>query len=217
MKDREPSAPPEADPDAALMVRVRRGDRAAFAALYDRNARSVVNFVFRFVQDRARAEELAQEIFLKLHRGAAAYTPTARFKTFLFRIAANHCLNERRRGEYRLSLEELDGEATGARQPRASLAESPAEALVGRELEAALGEALAALPPRERIAFSLCRFEGMAYRDIAEALDTTEAAVKSLIHRATVAVARQLEPVLGANPLERARTRSDASRQRSLP
>src|SRR4051794_23141496 len=90
-----------ADEDAALMQRVRAGDRRAFAELYDRNVRSVVNFAFRFVQDRARAEELTQEIFLKLFRSAAGYQPTARFKTYLFRIASNHCLNERRRGEYR--------------------------------------------------------------------------------------------------------------------
>ena len=187
------------------MIRVRQGDGAAFAQLYDRHARSVVNFAHRFVQDRARAEELAQEIFLKLHRGAASYEPRARFKTFLFRIAANHCLNERRRGEWR---HEQATEPEAMRHNPAPQGEGPNEKLVGRELERALGEALSELPARERAAFSMARFEGMAYREIAEALDASEAAVKSLIHRATVAVAKALEPVLGENPLAAKRARS---------
>jgi RNA polymerase sigma-70 factor (ECF subfamily) len=217
MNDFAATGSPPADVDAALMVRVRRGDRDAFAQLYDRNARSVVNFAYRFVQDRARAEELTQEIFLKLHRSASSYTPSARFKTFLFRIAANHCLNERRRGEYKVESAALEQGADTTAQTAAPGAEGPDEALVGRELERALGAALEALPARERIAFTLCRFEGMPYRDIAETLDASEAAVKSLIHRATVAVARQLEPVLGANPLARATAGAAMGGRRSEP
>jgi RNA polymerase sigma-70 factor, ECF subfamily len=87
----------------------------------------------------------------------------------------------------------------------APAAGSPDEALAGRDLEAALGKALAELPERERIAFSLCRFEGLPYKEIAAALDTSEPAVKSLIHRATVTVAERLTPLVGANPLEAVR------------
>jgi len=190
------------------MQRVARGEVQAFARLYDRNARSVVNFAHRFVQDRARAEELTQEIFVKLHRSASSYEPRAKFKTFLFRIAANHCLNERRRGEYRVeTVSTAPKEDAPLREMPAPAAESPDEALVGRDLESALAEALQTLPPRERAAFTMCRFEGLPYREIAEVLDATEPAVKSLIHRATVAVARKLEPVLGTNPLARERAR----------
>jgi RNA polymerase sigma-70 factor (ECF subfamily) len=197
---------PGADEDAALMLQLRSGERAAFARLYDRNARSVVSFAYRFVQDRAKAEELAQEIFVKLFRSAGSYEPKAKFKTFLFRIAANHCLNERRRGEYRSEvLAPGADDGRGALDPAAPASQGPDEALAGRELERALGEALAALPERERVAFSLCRFEGMAYKDIALALDTSEAAIKSLIHRATVAVAGRLTRVVGVNPLEAVR------------
>jgi len=190
------------------MQRVARGEVQAFARLYDRNARSVVNFAHRFVQDRARAEELTQEIFVKLHRSASSYEPRAKFKTFLFRIAAHHCLNERRRGEYRVeTVSTAPKEDAPLREMPAPAAESPDEALVGRDLESALAEALQTLPPRERAAFTMCRFEGLPYREIAEVLDATEPAVKSLIHRATVAVARKLEPVLGTNPLARERAR----------
>ena len=84
------------------MVRVAAGDTAAFAALYDRHHRSVARFAHRFVKDAGKAEELTQDIFVKLYRNAKAYKPTAQFKTFLFRVATNHCLNEMRRGEYRV-------------------------------------------------------------------------------------------------------------------
>ena len=193
------------DEDAALMMRVRGGDRDAFARLYDRNARMVVNFAYRFVQDRALAEEVAQEVFLKLHKSAARYQPTARFKTYLLRIAANHCLNERRRLSHR-----ADAPATAAQEERmdpmpSPASDSPDEALAGAQLERALSNALALLPERERAAFVMARFEGMAYRDIAEALGASEPAVKSLIHRATVSVAQQLAPVVGSNPVEASR------------
>ncbi len=88
------------DPDAALMLAFQRGDAGAFRALYVRHARAMVAFCHRFVRDAARAEELAQDVFVKLHRSADRYTPRARFKTFLYRVATTTCLNELRRGEY---------------------------------------------------------------------------------------------------------------------
>ena len=174
------------------MLRVAAGDRQAFAWLFDRYHASVARFAFRFVGDRARAEELTQDIFVKLYRNARAYQPTARFKTFLFRVATHHCLNEVRRGEYRAPhtsthAPEGDVEMEGPQGDR------PDTALEGRELEQVVSAALADMSARERAAFTMCRFEGMAYRDIAEALEASESAVKSLIHRATLAVARRIE------------------------
>ncbi|HVE81521.1 MAG TPA: sigma-70 family RNA polymerase sigma factor [Myxococcales bacterium] len=192
----------EADPDAELMLQVASGDQAAFAALFDRHAQSVARFAYRFVGDAARAEELAQDIFVKVYRNARAYKPSAKFKTFLFKVAANHCLNEVRRGEYRVkhTTHEAEAEATGQELPEAA-ASSPDEALHGKELERAVGEAMSQMTERERAAFTMCRFEGMAYREIAEALAASEAAVKSLIHRATMAVARKLSSLeAGAVP-----------------
>ncbi|MBI5547016.1 MAG: sigma-70 family RNA polymerase sigma factor [Deltaproteobacteria bacterium] len=198
-------APTGTDEDAVLMSQLREGDRAAFTRLYDRHARSVVSFAYRFVQDRAKAEELAQEVFLKLFRSAESYEPRARFKTFLFRIAANHCLNERRRGEYRTQTSLPETEDGKQLDPAAPATEGPDEALAGKDLEGVLGKALAELPERERVAFCLARFEGMPYREIAAALNASEPAIKSLIHRATVSVARRLAPVVGADPLKSAR------------
>ncbi len=185
-----------------MMVKVAAGDRQAFAVLFDRYHTSVSRFALRFVGDRERAEELTQDIFVKLYRHAKGYRPTAKFKTFLFRVASNHCLNEVRRGEYRVahtttSEPEEDG---GGPELVGGEGDRPDQALAGRELERAVGEALKAMSERERAAFTMCRFEGMAYRDIAEALEASEAAVKSLIHRATLAVARKVEE-LQAGPV----------------
>ncbi len=110
-------------------------------------------------------------------------------------MASNHCLNELRRGEYRVAhtstapAQEEEGELELVGQE----GDRPDQALAGRELERAVGEALKSMSERERAAFTMCRFEGMAYREIAEALEASEAAVKSLIHRATLAVARKIE------------------------
>ena len=182
----------EGDADAELMLRVAAGDKAAFAQIFDRYQASVARFAFRFVGSKARAEELAQEIFIKLYRNAKRYRPSAKFKTFLFRVATNTCLNEVRRGEYQASLQ---SESAG-RPALDELAEreaGPEQALQGRELEHAVRGALAQMSDRERAAFTMCRFEGMAYKEIAFALSSSEAAVKSLIHRATLALARSIE------------------------
>jgi RNA polymerase sigma-70 factor (ECF subfamily) len=180
------------DVDAALVLQAQRGDAQAFAELFRRHSRSMVNFAYRYVGDRGRAEELAQDVFLKLHRSLGTYVPTSRFKTFLYRVAANHCLNELRRGEYRARpLRGVDPQdpvdAVDLETPQ------PDEMAAARELEAGVAEAIAALPERERLALVLCRFQGLPYRDIALAMETTESAVKSLIHRATAALADALE------------------------
>jgi RNA polymerase sigma-70 factor (ECF subfamily) len=187
-----------ADPDAALLVAFQRGDGSAFRTLFERHARSMIAFCQTFVKDRARAEELAQDVFLKLHQAAPRYQPSARFKTFLYRIASNHCLNELRRGEHRaerarpaepargdepLDLDTLPGDAP-----------TPEQVAAGGALERAVAALLDRLPEKQRVAFVLCRFHGLSYEEIAGALDTSVPAVKSLIHRATVSAAEALAP-----------------------
>lgn len=194
------------DVDAELMVAVGRGDRQAFATLFDRHQASVVRFARRFVGgDAGRAEELAQDIFVKLFRSAGAYRTRARFKTFLFRVAANHCLNEVRRAEHRTRPSEagVDGEEGATLWDTGSW--SPDQVVAGRQLEATVQQALGELPERERAAFVMCRFEGMAYREIAAALEASEPAVKSLIHRATLAVARRVDQAAAGSAPARSR------------
>jgi RNA polymerase sigma-70 factor (ECF subfamily) len=177
------------------MLQVAGGDRAAFARLFDRHQQRVVRFCHRFVGDPHRAEELAQDVFVKLYRSAGRYQQTARFQTFLFRVATNTCLNELRRpGRAAEKVEAAveDDEMPGAIE-RASSGETPDQVLEAKDVERALQRALKGMSDRERAAFTMCRFEGMAYRDIADALEATEAAVKSLIHRASLQVLQHLD------------------------
>lgn len=182
------------------MLQVAKGDRAAFARLFDRHQQRVVRFCHRFVGDAHRAEELAQDVFIRLYRSAGRYQPTARFQTFLFRVATNTCLNELRRPgraaqKVEAPVEDDEGPSV---MDRVSSAERPDEVLEAKEVEQALQRALQGMSDRERAAFAMCRFEGMAYRDIAEALEATEAAVKSLIHRASLQVLEHLDALKAA-------------------
>jgi RNA polymerase sigma-70 factor (ECF subfamily) len=188
-----PDPAEEVDPDVALMLRAQRGDRQAFEALFDRYSRAMVNFAYRYVGDRGRAEELAQDVFLKLHRSLASYAPSSKFRTYLYRIATNHFLNELRRGEYRSRPTSLDGDDDRPRELVDERAVRPDDMAEARQTEVAIGRAMETLSDRERLALSLCRLQGLSYREIAEVLETTESAVKALIHRATVALARQIQ------------------------
>ncbi|MBI5069240.1 MAG: RNA polymerase sigma factor [Deltaproteobacteria bacterium] len=182
------------DPDAALLLAFQRGDESAFRTLFERHARSMVAFCHHFVRDQARAEELAQDVFLKLHQAAPRYQPSARFQTFLYRIASNHCLNELRRGEHQARRAAgADGEPA---EPDAlpGHGATPEEAARGAALERAVARMLAGLPEKQRLALVLCRFQGLSYEEIAGVLETTVPAVKSLVHRATVAAAEALAP-----------------------
>ena len=184
----------QADEDARWMLQVARGDRAAFAKLFDRHQQRVVRFCHRFVGDQGRAEELAQDVFVKLYRSADRYQQTARFQTFLFRVATNTCLNELRRpGRVAEKVEAPVEDGQTSALDRASTSETPDQVMEAKDVEKALQRALSGMSDRERAAFTMCRFEGMAYRDIADALEATEAAVKSLIHRASLQVLKHLD------------------------
>lgn len=179
----------EADADAALMAAFRGGDERAFRSLYERYARAMIAFCQRFVRESARAEELAQDVFVKLYRARDRYEPRAPFRPFLYRIATNHCLNELRRGEHgRDAGDPVDPDALP------SAGADPGRQAEQAALERAVEGALAALPEKQRLAFVLCRFQGLTYEEIAEALGTSTSAVKALIHRATVAAAEALRP-----------------------
>lgn len=185
------------DPDVALMLAFSRGQEHAFVELYRKYRDPIVRFSLRMLGDRAEAEEAAQEVFLKLHRARASYRPRSRFSTFLYRIAANHCLNLRARLDHRL----VDRDGQSERHP-----EPAADQLAGlanKQLRAALERALAALPERQRAALLLVHYEGLSYRDAAEAIDVSEPAIKSLIHRARATLIEQLD-TLQAKEVEHA-------------
>ncbi|HEU4383955.1 MAG TPA: sigma-70 family RNA polymerase sigma factor [Anaeromyxobacteraceae bacterium] len=185
------------DPDAVLLLAFQRGDQAAFRALFEKYARPMVAFCHRFVRDAARAEELAQDVFLKVHHSAAGWRPEASVRAWIYRIASNHCLNELRRGEH--SARQARGPGGEPLDPDAlpGPAATPEESAAGAALTRAVQALLESLPEKQRLAFVLCRFEGLSYQEIARSLDTSVSAVKSLIHRATVRAAEALSPLAG--------------------
>ncbi len=197
MKPPDVLADPTSDPDVQRMLRVRSGDAEAFRELFEKHGRAIVNFAYHFVGQRERAEEIAQDVFLQIHRAAGRYEPTAKFNTWLYRIATNACLNEVRRPEHRHPRRPLEHEPDDERK-RAEIAFADPEAipgdsaLAGRELEDKIRAVLEDLPPNQRAALLMSRVDGMSYLEVAEALDTTESAVKSLVFRATATMRKEL-------------------------
>lgn len=203
----EAALPPAPDPDWALLARVAAGDVEAFGPLVERHQERLVGLCSRLLGDREEARDAAQEVFLKAFRGAAGFRPDGQVFTWLYRIAVNHCFNRlrRRRLVRFLSLsgggDEDGGERTldpadGAADPEADLA--------ARERWRATRRAIDRLPEGQRAVLILAKFEGLSYREIARALDLTEAAVESRLVRAMRHLAKAQEAV----PMAVSRARS---------
>jgi len=185
------------DSDVALMVRVREGDTDAFRELVERHQRAVINTIHRAIGDAWEAEDLAQRVFLQVYRSAKRYQPTAKFTTWLFTITRNTILNEHRRRSRHAaeSLEVLqeprDPESAGWQAPDKT-APDPAQEVIERELKQKIMEAVRELPEAQRTAVILCRYEGLSYEEIAQVLDCSVSATKSLLHRARLTLKEKL-------------------------
>lgn len=178
------------DPDVALMQAFAAGQEDAFVQLYQRYRDRVLRFSWRMLRNNAQAEEATQDVFLKLYRARDSYTPRSRFTTYLFRIAANHCLNLSSRHDQKLVRRD------GVVPDEAS--EATRDALAQRELQRQLASALSGLPERQRAALVLVHYEGLSYQEASRALDVTEGAIKSLVHRAREGMMRELSGLLDA-------------------
>jgi RNA polymerase sigma-70 factor, ECF subfamily len=180
----------ETDPDVRLMLRAQDGDETAFPELFQRLGPRILQYVRRLVGSEARAEEITQDVFVQMFRFRHRYRPESKLSTWVFTIATNLCLNELRRPERQLRVDLREHRLDESdRQDEPSLPDpnaiDPEQGAAGRELARALETAVAALPPKQRAALLLSRIDGMAYRDVADALGTTEGAVKALLFRAT--------------------------------
>ncbi len=192
--------PGQPDPDAALMLRVKRGDRAAFGSLVEKYKQPVMNFIFRTLRDETEAEDLAQNVFLQVYKSRDRYQRTAKFSTWLFTIARNLCLNEiRRRSRHPAdSLEEShsENEDQPQRQYEDKKVFLPTENILHGELAKKIAEAVAELPENQRTAILLCQQDELSYEEIAEILDCSLSATKSLIHRGRETLKEKLKPYL---------------------
>jgi RNA polymerase sigma-70 factor (ECF subfamily) len=178
----------EIDDDAQLML-ASRNDPRAFEALFRRYSARLVSFLARMVPERAKAEELAQDVFVRIYQARERYQPTARFSTYLFGIASNLALNELARAHRkreRAFPEDMEIRVAAALP-------SAEDELAHRRTRERLEEALDELPARQRAALLLRVDEGLGYEEIAEALETSVSSVKSLIHRARCELLQRLE------------------------
>jgi RNA polymerase sigma-70 factor, ECF subfamily len=179
-----------ADPasDAATMLRVAAGDEAAFNHLAQKYHRPMIHFLFRMVHNQAVAEELAQDVFLRVYRSRESYRAEAKFTTWLYRIATNLAVNYARdtrheRAAQNVYLDAPD-EETGTTPDVADDEPTVEQKLLRDERMAAIRQHVMALPERQRMAVLMHKYQGMDYRQIGEVLKLSESATKSLLFRA---------------------------------
>jgi len=181
------------DPDTALMLKVSAGDEPSFAALLERNRASVIRHLYRLVRNRAIAEELAQDVFLRVYRSRVTYQPGAKFATWLFRITTNVALNWRR--DTRREREDVrlhDASPNARRLDPADHAPRADQRLVDSQRAQEIRAAVESLPPKQLAAVLLHKYEGLDYAAIAQMLDCSIPALKSLLFRAYETLRRRL-------------------------
>ena len=190
------------DPDVRLMLRVRDGDAAAFEEIVHRYKSRLLNVIEHLVDRRDIAEDLVQDVFVRVFRARERYSPTARFSTWLFTIANNVALNYKRDRARRREVN-LDASASGPNKAASfenmALAASgmmPTRQLDKSELRGVVLAALETLNERQRLAVLLNKFEHMSYLEIAQTMEMSEKAVKSLLSRARAALRDVLSPYL---------------------
>jgi RNA polymerase sigma-70 factor (ECF subfamily) len=173
------------DYDAELMLRVKEGDGASFGVLLEKHRSSVVHFLYRMIQNHAVAEELAQEVFLRVYRSRSTYEPTAKFTTWLFRIATHLALNSLRDGKNERLHDHLDDDTNDLPVRQVSDRRPSVEQAMVYEVKLTeIRQAVAALPEKQRAAVLMHKYEEMEYTQIAGVLNCSESAVKSLLFRA---------------------------------
>ena len=186
--------------DADVMLRVKAGDEPAFEYLVQKYRRAMVSFMYRMTHNSAAAEDLAQEVFLRVYRSRTGYEASAKFTTWLYRIATNLAVNHARdtrheRPENQLSLDEPD-EETGTTMDVADSSLTVEQSILRRERMAAIRAKVQALPERQRMAVIMHKYQQMDYKQIAEVLKLSESATKSLLFRAYETLREQLKEFL---------------------
>jgi RNA polymerase sigma-70 factor (ECF subfamily) len=187
----------EAPSDAQIMLRVKTGDQSAFDYLVQKYRRPIVSFMYRMARNSAAAEDLAQEVFLRVYRSRESYEASAKFTTWLYRIATNLAVNHARdtrheRPEVTVSLDEPDEETgTTFELPDGGL--NAEQAMVRRERMMAIRRKVEALPEQQRLAVIMHKYQQMDYKQIADVLKKSESATKSLLFRAYETLREQLK------------------------
>ncbi|HXW13158.1 MAG TPA: sigma-70 family RNA polymerase sigma factor [Terriglobia bacterium] len=182
--------------DLDLMLRVRDGDAASFEVLLRRYRLPLVSYFCRMVRDRGMAEDLAQEVFLRVYKSRERYQPDARFTTWLYRIATNLALNAIRDRRDEVSGTTSDDDDFPILERFVDPQPTVEQQLVKRDRERLIRQAVEGLPENQRAAVILHKYQEVDYRQIAAILSVSESAVKSLLFRAYEALRLRLEPLL---------------------
>jgi RNA polymerase sigma-70 factor (ECF subfamily) len=171
--------------DAELMLRVKEGDNASFGLLLGKYRLPVIHFLYRMVQNQSISEELGQEVFLRVYRSRATYEPTAKFTTWLFRIATHLALNWLRDGKNEKGQERLDDDSSPpVSRDVADRKPTVEHAMIHQVKIEEVRRAVTQLPEKQRAAVLMHKYEEMEYSQIAAVLNCSESAVKSLLFRA---------------------------------
>ena len=187
--------------DVQLMLDVKAGDERSFELLLRKYRTPVINFLYRMVRDSAIAEDLAQEVFLRVYRARQEYAPSAKFTTWMFRIATNLALNALRDNRYRQLEISMDQpvETNESEQPALEVADGAPTAeqqLVARTRTELIRNAINVLPEKQRAAVLLHKYQELDYGEIAKILGCSESALKSLLFRAYETLRVQLQPLV---------------------
>ena len=184
-------------PSEDLMARITEGDEYAFELLVGRHVSSILNLIYRFIGDRTKSQDLAQEVFIRVWQAAGSYQPKAKFTTWIYRITANLCINElkssRRRKLFQFLRFGEDQENT-IEEVLVDGSPSPEDLLLSREQSRRISDALQSLPANQRMALVLRRYDNLSYQEIAKILNCSVSAVESLLIRAKRDLQKKLAP-----------------------
>jgi RNA polymerase sigma-70 factor (ECF subfamily) len=184
------------EPEAKIMAEVAEGKLSAFRTLVELHHKPLISFISRFTGDRNSAEDIAQEVFLRVFKAAKDYKPQAKFKTWLFTIATNLCLNEIRDNKSIPKIVDLSDLHEQEYPGIASAAFSPEKAAENAELSTAVRKAINNLPENQRIAILLRQYNDFSYSEISKIMGISVSAVESLIQRARQSLKKSLSPYL---------------------
>jgi RNA polymerase sigma-70 factor (ECF subfamily) len=175
--------------DESLIEHISVGNESAFEELLQRHQVKVINLIYSFLNDRWEAEDVAQEVFLKVWKNAAKFKGKSKFSTWLYRIVINLCLNYQRSGKKNPSDCLNNPELAGNTQS------NPHQIMEKKEREIIVNQAISLLPPKQRMALILSRFEGYSYAEISELMNVSISSTESLLFRAKQNIAKILFPL----------------------
>ena len=181
--------------ESEIIAEVAKGNLPAFREIVESYQNPLLNYVYKYTGDWASAEDISQEVFLRVFKTAKEYRPLSSFKTWLFKIATNLCLNELRDNKiHRNAIDIFELNEAGFVAALASKCPSPIREMENRELSSTLKEAIKSLPENQRVALLLHKYSGFSYLEISQMMNCSISAVESLIHRARKSLRKQLPP-----------------------